>query len=78
MTFLRQDLAGSDAPPEAAAATIRAKRERLETFYRLLPELQGHNLALTVLHVPDWLQRRSPTLQGYLAHKKLHNPLGLP
>ena len=28
------------------------KRERIETLLGLLPESQGHNLALSVLHVP--------------------------
>ena len=31
---------------------VRAKRAQLHRFQGLLPESQGHNLALTVLYVP--------------------------
>ena len=31
---------------------FRAKREQLKRFQVLLPESQGHNLAVNVLHVP--------------------------
>ena len=34
---------------------IRAKREQSETFPGRFPESQGRNVALTVLHMPDWL-----------------------
>jgi len=34
---------------------LRAKRGQLERFYGPLAEIQGHNLALTVLYVPSLL-----------------------
>jgi len=71
------------------ADRFRAKREYLERFQRLLPESQGQNLALPVLHVPhSTLHARlfagrmtsaapGPLhLQGYLADTKTPPPAG--
>ena len=41
----------------------RAKREPLDRFEGLLPESQGRNLALTVLHVPCLLDSFCPLAQ---------------
>ena len=38
--------------PWKVHARVRAKREQLQTFSRLLPESQGQTLASTVLYVP--------------------------
>ena len=44
---------------------LKEKRERLETFYKLLPECQVQHLALTVLCVPP-----SPRCStSYLVHR---------
>jgi len=60
----RHPEAGSSWPSWPKASHVvnandrfRAKREQLETFYGLLPESQGQNLALTVLCVPCSLDR---------------------
>ena len=39
---------------------FRAKSGRPEMFYRLLPEIQGQDLDLTVLYVPPSLDSGSP------------------
>ena len=45
-------LENSLAVNPGAAGRFRMKREQLILLWGLLPESQGHNLALTVLHVP--------------------------
>ena len=69
-------------PPNKLASRFRTKRGPFERFQGLLPESQGHDLALTVLYVPDSLVSRSRTnlsrVQVYLAHKKQPPPLGPP
>jgi len=74
-----------------SSCAIRARREQLEKFQGLLPESQGHNLALTALCVPSSLDSKKATedprlrryipkpslVQGYLAHKKQCLPWAL-
>ena len=45
------------ARARAQAGRFRAKREQLAKFYGLSPENHGQDLAVTVLHVPDSLDR---------------------
>ena len=74
-------------PAEAVAGHRRPrfheKREQLNRVDGHLPESEGHNLALTVLHVPSSLDSGCycevhGVVQGYLAHKDPTPPLGPP
>ena len=81
-------------PSELLPSVVTSASERrgkLKRFEGPLPESQGQNLALSVLHVPypldigPWTlnpEYHTPTkiktLQGYLAHRKTPNPLGPP
>ena len=52
----------------AGRVHFRARREQPDIFQGLLPERQGRNLALTVLHVPHSLDRGGMGIQYVSAH----------
>ena len=50
-------------------STHRAEKQHLETFQAMLPGIQGHNLAMTVLHVPHSLDS-GPEIEWYSSQFK--------
>jgi hypothetical protein len=57
---------------------FRAKRTQLKPFEGLSPEIQGHNLAVTVLHVPFSLDSGSsfPPAPGHSLDLTVSNTVG--